>query len=129
MYFYCYVYVILLLCYVLFWVFCFIALFSVLFVCKCVLYYCHLVATQLQLTNISYHNTRCSQSHTQGVFLTLRIYRLIFTRVTKEIVRTCEQKDVEVRSLCTAGTKYFKPSQNLPTFPTFLVKVLRFSLM
>jgi hypothetical protein len=33
---------------------CFVA-FCVLFVCKCVLYYCHQVATQLQLTNISYH--------------------------------------------------------------------------
>jgi len=31
-----------------------IVLFYVLFVCKCVLYYCHKVATQLQL-NISYH--------------------------------------------------------------------------
>ena len=30
-----------------------IVLFCVLFVCKCVLYYCHRVATQLQLTNIS----------------------------------------------------------------------------
>jgi type III secretory pathway component EscT len=29
--------------------------FCVLFVCNCVLYYCHRVATQLQLTNISYH--------------------------------------------------------------------------
>ena len=28
-------------------------LFCVLFVCKCVLYYCHRVATQLQLTDIS----------------------------------------------------------------------------
>jgi len=28
--------------------------FCALFVCKCVLYYCHRVATQLQLTNISY---------------------------------------------------------------------------
>ena len=32
-----------------------IVLFYVLFVCKCVLYYCQRVATQLQLTNISYH--------------------------------------------------------------------------
>ena len=33
---------------------CFVS-FYVLFVCKCVLYYCHRVKTQLQLTNISYH--------------------------------------------------------------------------
>ena len=54
----CYVFPLLCICilifmYVPFWVFCFIVLFSVLFVCKCVLYYCHRVPTQLQLTNIS----------------------------------------------------------------------------
>jgi hypothetical protein len=31
-----------------------IVLFYILFVCKCVLFYCHRVAIQLQLTNISY---------------------------------------------------------------------------
>jgi len=32
------------------WVFCFIVLSRLMFVCKCVLYYRHLVTTQLQLT-------------------------------------------------------------------------------
>ena len=42
-----------------FWVFSFIVLFCVLFVCKCVLYYCHQIATQLQLPNTSsYHQMR-----------------------------------------------------------------------
>jgi len=35
-------------------IYCFFVTFPVLFVCICVLYYCHRVATQLQL-NISYH--------------------------------------------------------------------------
>ena len=56
-----FVYYILLLClcgliviYVSFYVLYFIVLFCVLFVCKCVLYYCQRVSTQLQLANISY---------------------------------------------------------------------------
>ena len=62
MYSYCYVYIFLFLClyilivrYVPFLVFSFIVLFCVLFVCKCVLFYCHRVSTQLQSPNISYH--------------------------------------------------------------------------
>jgi hypothetical protein len=42
-------------------------LFYVFFVCKYVLYYCHRVLTQLQLTNISYHIIISYQSvHARG---------------------------------------------------------------
>ena len=66
----CYIFLLLCLCilivmYVPFWVFCFNVLFCVLFVCKCVLDYCHRVATQLQLTNMSYHITNRSNEYTQ----------------------------------------------------------------
>ena len=44
-----------LLLFVLFYVLFVFVLFYVLFVCKCVLYYCHRLSTQLQLPNISYH--------------------------------------------------------------------------
>ena len=62
---YCYVFLlwcvrILIVMYVPFWVICFIALFCVLFVCKCVLYYCLWVSNQLQLTNI-YHTNIAKQ--------------------------------------------------------------------
>jgi hypothetical protein len=43
MYSYCYVYLFFIVMYVLFCVFCSIVLFCVLFVCNCVLYYCHRV--------------------------------------------------------------------------------------
>jgi hypothetical protein len=62
--------------YVLFCVFCFIVLFWVLFVCKCVQYYCHRVATQLQLTKISYHMTQSEAYHVGGQQLVTFHYRL-----------------------------------------------------
>ena len=59
MYSYCCVFSLLCLCiliimYVPFWVFCFMALFCALFECKRVLYYCHRVSTQLQLQIYQY---------------------------------------------------------------------------
>jgi len=47
---------------VLFYVLLLIVLFYVLFVCKRVLYYCHRVSTQSQLTNISYHKRSRSRN-------------------------------------------------------------------
>jgi len=35
-----------------------VVLFYVLFVCKRVLYYCHRVSTQLQLTNVPYYTSK-----------------------------------------------------------------------
>jgi len=62
---------ILIVMYVPFWVFCFM-LFYVLFVSKCVLYYCHRLSIQLQL-NISYHigpdNHLLHYCKHKGVFL------------------------------------------------------------
>jgi hypothetical protein len=69
-----------------FWVFCFIVLFCVLFVCECVLYYCHRVSTQLQLTNISH---RIPYQASAGHSLTSSIQQYQF-----DILRNSEMKSV-----------------------------------
>jgi len=93
---------ILIVMYVPFWVLCFIVLFCVLFMCKCVLYYCHRVATQLQLSNI-YHITswtpQTASYHFEPAIFTTLLLNSYFSLViqsnntstfkTNKMLKTC----------------------------------------
>ena len=75
---------ILIVIYILFCVFCFIVSSCVLFVCKCVIYYCHRVSTQLQLTNIPYQPNWLRKGETKiwtrfhkRIKIILRRYKLV----------------------------------------------------
>jgi len=67
--------------YFLFCVFCFIVSFCVLSVCKCVLYYCHRLSTQLQLTeylNIYEYQYHCIDKVTKVYMLSVLVTRMEF---------------------------------------------------
>jgi len=71
---------------------CFVS-FCVLFVCKCVLYYCHWVATQLQLTNISYHFCYTPQSVHPSIS---RIIILTCSVILRQSVQWCLSRMVNI---------------------------------
>jgi len=81
--------------YVQFCIFCFIVLFYVLFLCKCVLYYCHRVSTQLQLTNMSY------------IISYLIIYRIVSYHISYHIIyRIITWKNIVVTDRPQMTIKY-----------------------
>ena len=75
------------------YVFCFIVLFYALFVCKCVLNYCHRVSTQLQVTNIS--NMCCAfvgldrkLYKTHGTYIKMAVTCFCLTLTMREVTPT-----------------------------------------
>ena len=86
---------ILIVMYVPFQVFCFIVLFCLLFVCKCVLSYCHRVSTQLQLTNISNR----INSFRLFCFTDFYLKMKIFKNTEKQIIKNREG-DIWELSIC-----------------------------
>jgi hypothetical protein len=64
--------------YVIFYVFCFMVLFCVLSVCKCVLYCCNLLSTTMQVTNISYNIL-----YFTSIFVTFKEPWIFWTDYTK----------------------------------------------
>ena len=76
--------------YVPFWVYCFIV-FSVYCLCKCVLYYCHRVSTQLQLKNLSY-----TQSRPKEPFLNEMGFPAWYEQIiTQNIYTGCPRRNVK----------------------------------
>ena len=80
--------------------YCFVS-FTVLFVCICVLYDCHRVATQLQLTNISYHyflNNVIEQKCVSGFSLQLQPKTFLILRINEQnIVINASQSSRHVK--------------------------------
>ena len=76
-----------------------IVLFYILFACKCLLYYCHRVSTQLQQTNISYH--KVSTLHVSIILCYLNFiiifYILHFTFQYITLTKKCKRDLVILR--------------------------------
>jgi hypothetical protein len=85
---------ILIVMYVISCVFCIIVLFCVLFVCKCVLYYCHRVSTQLLLTIIS----RDMCKATVWIKINVCCIRLNTCIVPWKLTKILKVRNVEVNS-------------------------------
>jgi len=99
--------------YIYIYIVCFVS-FCLLFLCKCVLYYCHRVATQLQLTNLSPYQVK---SMLRSVWFELREIDgdwvcTLKSRYVRERARTCRWEywpylfgvGNETVGLCIAGS-------------------------
>jgi hypothetical protein len=103
-------------------VFC-VTLFCVLFVCKCVLYYCHRVSTKLQFNNNNNSTLIPTRSSKLSLFCTYRYtikpVKLQPRRVHKRLQNSLQIRVQEFisRKLCVQISQYKREFYNRPVKP------------
>jgi len=102
--------------------------FCVLFVCKCVLYYCHRVSTQLQLINISYHISPTNRSPLQNSLTWSIVSQYYYNKVLSQLHVHFEiDESFLISTYIVVKTKYVSNAMNRPGTDNHKIKIKAYS--